>query len=524
MGCGASSSLSAQRPPKTAVFVGEVSTETLQLGSSFRTSRRGGVKKQYTQTPTVWVGHIPTSHASDDALRKLFDRFGTVASVNVRYKPDQPNVADKSWAFVTLGSVDEALHACDAEVSVVSPESLDSKVLTVQPADVKGERKRRTAGEDERETAERLAKEAKQEKRRALLSPSERRLEREQQVRKMGAREKLWQQEQTRQAQSSEAAAAEAAAASQKEAALNAKLLVAWDCPVCSRSNPSKVSRCGACKGARPMNDDHAVAVAARRRRSQASNDEGDNGRAKHDAAPEQAAEDPYAKYIVTCSGAAGPTSSPPPTAVHADSFTARQVSIQSGATSAHQELSAPWCTIWVGGIPASFLRGVHIDVARRKLKQLFDEHGQVLSVTIRTKQVGTGSGSGKRGEHASWALITYDNALSVKRATEAGAVVRVRSGHGSGGVSSGGGPSSNKPIRRRSSASSSNNDGGERVEVALHVKPAELGQQLAKQETGALAGVWKQQAAAIQAAIKIQASVRSHSARKRERKKKGRR
>ena len=258
------------------------------------------------------------------------------------------------------------------------------------------------------------------------------------------------------------------------------------------------------------MNDDHAVAVAARRRRSQASSDEGDNDRAKHDAA--QAAEDPYAKYIVTCSGAAGPTSSPPPTAVHADSFTARQVSIQSGATSAHQQLSAPWCTIWVGGIPASFLRGVHIDVARRKLKQLFDEHGQVLSVTIRTKQVGTGSGSGKRGEHASWALITYDNALSVKRATEAGAVVRVRSGHGSGGVSSGGGPSS------------SNNDGGERVEVALHVKPAELGQQLAKQETGALAGVWKQQAAAIQAAIKIQASVRSHSARKRERKKKGRR
>jgi hypothetical protein len=187
------------------------------------------------------------------------------------------------------------------------------------------------------------------------------------------------------------------------------------------------------------------------------------------------------------------------------NSYTAAKVTIASGATSVHQQMAAPWCTLcepgiipsctrsistdlylchacscheildgdaWtgVGGIPEHLLAGSK-DGARKKLTQLFDEHGTVLSVTIRHKPSpaavavdsveGGRRGRGAQGEpppdagersvppgstdnvprpadkhaprvpfrsalHKSWALITFDNALSVKRAAAAGASVRL--------------------------------------------------------------------------------------------------
>lgn len=148
------------------------------------------------------------------------------------------------------------------------------------------------------------------------------------------------------------------------------------------------------------------------------------------------------------------------------------------GAGQLQQQLSTPWCTAWVGDIPTAFL-GLDDDTAKDRLRQLFDEHGKILGLTVRRKK----DGSQRRGSTGSfrarpvyknWALVTFDSALGVRKAVQAGATVRA--------------------------------DGRE---VALKVRPSRLEQELKRSGTGALAEIWQKQERAVAAACTIQAVVR---------------
>merc|ERR1711865_1280975 len=72
--------------------------------------------------------------------------------------------------------------------------------------------------------------------------------------------------------------------------------------------------------------------------------------------------------------------------------------------------------TIWVGHIPLSFLAGSTEEAADR-LTTLFEAHGQgaVNSTTIRKKD---------SHPNASWALVSFDDAVAAKRAM--GCVIKV--------------------------------------------------------------------------------------------------
>ncbi len=163
---------------------------------------------------------------------------------------------------------------------------------------------------------------------------------------------------------------------------------------------------------------------------------------------------------------------------IHADSYTASKVRLVEGAGQLQQQLSTPWCTAWVGDIPTPFL-GIDDGVAKDRLTQLFDVHGKILGVTVRRKKDGSqrrgSTGSFKvRPAYKNWALITFDSALGVRKAVQAGAMVRVNG-----------------------------------REVALKVRPSRLEQELKRSDTGALAKIWHKQEREVAAACTIQAVVR---------------
>ena len=169
---------------------------------------------------------------------------------------------------------------------------------------------------------------------------------------------------------------------------------------------------------------------------------------------------------------------------IHADSYTASKVRLMEGAGALQQQLSTPWCTAWIGDIPTSFL-GIDDEVAKDRLTQLFDEHGKILGVTLRRKKDGSqrrgSTGSFKvRPVYKNWALVTFDSALGVRKAVQAGATVRA-----------------------------------DRREVALKVRPSRLEQELKRSDTGALAKIWQKQERAVAAACTIQAMVRKRQGKK---------
>ena len=91
MGCGASNSAYTAK-------------DTVQLGKPDKKRLGGDGTKP---SPTLWVGGVPSSFANPDALQKVFQEYGHVVSIKVRYKPGE----NKSWAFVTLDSTGSATKA-----------------------------------------------------------------------------------------------------------------------------------------------------------------------------------------------------------------------------------------------------------------------------------------------------------------------------------------------------------------------------------------------------------------------------
>lgn len=93
MGCGASN---------TTAYTAK---DTVQLSKK---KRLGGDGTK--PSPTLWVGGLPASFANPDMLQKVFQEYGHVVSVKVRYKPGK----NKSWAFVTLDTTANATKATRA--------------------------------------------------------------------------------------------------------------------------------------------------------------------------------------------------------------------------------------------------------------------------------------------------------------------------------------------------------------------------------------------------------------------------
>ena len=444
MGCGASSSGARE---------GFTAKDTLQL------SARPRRQPPTEGSPTVWVGGIPADSATPDALQRIFAEFGHVLSCKVRYKPG----AKKSWAFVTFETSGAASKAIAGPVTVVERGARDRRkriFLKVERADVEGERERtRVVAEIEErkqyaeEDAEDAYREAvgKKPRRRSLQSDS---------LRETGlgfdssAREKLWAEEQAGIERRALQKARVLAKDDDEKARLD-KASVPWPCSVCEAVMPVSKEICGVCRrGRRPADRYTAPKLTV----STVS--------ASREAVP--------SKAVATALDAddVGAT-------IHADSFTASRVKLAPGSGALQQQLSAPWCTAWVGSIPSSLL-GLDDDSAKRRLRQLFDEHGRILSVTIRRKKDGrarrgsTGSFR-ERAVFKSWALITFESALGVRRAIAAGATARCADG----------------------------------TEVALRVAPAQIDQQLRRSDTGALAKIWGKQQEEVEAACTIQAAVR---------------
>lgn len=355
-------------------------------------------------------------------------------------------------------------------------------VLKVCAADVEGERervaaiaqaheKKRTDREDEGDEwddwgrkPKELVEQARKQRRRSLQSDSQR-------VQGLGfeksAREKLWAEEQkiiaSNQARNDKIARIEAKEEAEKMASqLDAK--APWTCDVCQKSMPRSKEICSVCsRGKRPKG-----------------------------LGPPKKPQLTVSQVAVTGGGAGGcrskrggrkvsddaADSADTQTSIHADSYTASKVRLGQGTGQLQQQLSTPWCTAWVGDIPTALL-GIDDITAKERLSQLFDEHGQILGVTIRRKKDGSqrrgSTGSFKvRPVYKNWAFVTFDSALGVRKAVQEGATARV--------------------------------DGRE---VALKVRPVKIEQELKRADTGALAEVWQKQERQVAAACTIQVLVR---------------
>jgi hypothetical protein len=86
---------------------------------------------------TVWVGGIPETSASEDALSHLFSAFGSVEAVTVRVKAAAEHGPNRSWALVTFidqhGAPKAYTQSSAAPITIESPGG-ELVALEVRPA------------------------------------------------------------------------------------------------------------------------------------------------------------------------------------------------------------------------------------------------------------------------------------------------------------------------------------------------------------------------------------------------------
>jgi RNA recognition motif-containing protein len=101
-----------------------------------------------TDVVDVWVGSIPAAQATKGKLKALFERYGHVINVTVRYKPRSALNPDnnKSWAVLTFSDKADSSRALRAETFVKDDEGQRHR-LKVKPQDVERNRALR-ANED----------------------------------------------------------------------------------------------------------------------------------------------------------------------------------------------------------------------------------------------------------------------------------------------------------------------------------------------------------------------------------------
>ena len=97
----------------------------------------------------VWVGSIPASQATKGKLKALFEQYGRIVNVTVRYKPRSALNPDnnKSWAVLTFTDKRDSSRALRAETFVPDDEGQPHK-LKVSPQEVERNRAMRANEEN----------------------------------------------------------------------------------------------------------------------------------------------------------------------------------------------------------------------------------------------------------------------------------------------------------------------------------------------------------------------------------------
>lgn len=104
---------------------------------------------------TLWVGSIPESHATEDCLYELLDKFGEIVSVTLRVKPAEEYDGDtsRSWAFVTFTDASAVREAIATGVrvfgrsSMLQSSSASGHPLRLKSANVAQELRKKAGGE-----------------------------------------------------------------------------------------------------------------------------------------------------------------------------------------------------------------------------------------------------------------------------------------------------------------------------------------------------------------------------------------
>lgn len=102
-----------------------------------------------TDAVDIWVGSIPASQATKGKLKNLFEQYGRVINVTVRYKPRSALNPDnnKSWAVLTYTDKRDSSRALRAETFVNDDEGNRHK-LKVKPQDIERNRAMRVNDEN----------------------------------------------------------------------------------------------------------------------------------------------------------------------------------------------------------------------------------------------------------------------------------------------------------------------------------------------------------------------------------------
>ena len=102
-----------------------------------------------TDAVDVWVGSIPASQATKGKLKALFEQYGRIVNVTVRYKPRSALNPDnnKSWAVLTFTDKRDSSRALRAETFVPDDEGQPHK-LKVSPQEVERNRAMRANEEN----------------------------------------------------------------------------------------------------------------------------------------------------------------------------------------------------------------------------------------------------------------------------------------------------------------------------------------------------------------------------------------
>ena len=117
-----------------------------------------------TDNVDIWVGSIPASQATKEKLKSLFEQYGRVINVTVRYKPRSALNPDnnKSWAVLTFADKHGSSRALRADLFVKDDEGQPHK-LKVRPQDVERNRAMRANEETAPGKMEDMIKQQQQE-------------------------------------------------------------------------------------------------------------------------------------------------------------------------------------------------------------------------------------------------------------------------------------------------------------------------------------------------------------------------
>ena len=82
---------------------------------------------------TLWVGSIPESGATDEALTAVFAPFGPLDNITVRKKDTAEHGPNKSWCFVSYKSADSAKSAVVESIAMEDTDGTSVQLRVREP-------------------------------------------------------------------------------------------------------------------------------------------------------------------------------------------------------------------------------------------------------------------------------------------------------------------------------------------------------------------------------------------------------